>query len=105
MIGLAVATAAILGITLYLRSKGGGFGAIFGGPPLYSGYGPGPTGPKSPPIGKASITGTLQDINSVVQGGDAIVMSGKKFLGDIKDIFGNEPAGIDEDYVNSLPVQ
>ncbi len=93
-IGLAIAVVLVLGlgIWVYTRKKAGK--TIFGSsPPVYSGYGPGPTGSTSPPIGKAPITSTLQDINSVVQGGDQILMSGKKAWDDVKSFFDNTDTG------------
>jgi|SRR6185369_4981236 len=88
-IGLSIAVVLVLGLGawVYFRKRAGK--SIFGEPPLYSGYGPGPQKPMAPPAGKAPITNTLQDINSAIQGGDQILMTGKKAWDDLKSVFGN----------------
>lgn len=105
-IGLAIAVVVVAGFGFYVYSRKSAGLSIFGGPPLYSGYGPGAQNPSGPPAGRASFTSTLQDVNNVIQGGTDIIMSGKKAWGEIKDIFDNEggSSDIDVDYVNSLPV-
>ena len=90
-IGLSIAVVVVVGFGLYVYIRKRSGKDIFGNsPPLYSGYGPGAQRPTAPPVGRAPITSTLQDINSAVQGGDQILLSGKKAWDDVKSIFSND---------------
>lgn len=90
-IALAVGVVLVGGLGYYVYSRKKAGLSIFGGPPLYSGYGPGGHNPAGPPVGKAPIGATLQDVKGVIQGGDDIIMAGKKAWDDVKTLFSNEP--------------
>ncbi len=103
-IGLIIAIVVVLGLGFYVYSRKKAGKPLFGQPPLYSGYGPGPQNPGGPPVGKASLTSTLQNITNVVNGGDKLLMAGKNAWDDVSGLFGNSTDNsYSSDYVDSLP--
>lgn len=102
--GLVLGLLLVGGLGLYVYSRRTAGASIFGRPPLYSGYGPGALNPAGPPVGKASLTSTLQNIAGVINGGDSVINASSNAWSDVKGLFGNEPDDTySTDFVNSLP--